>query len=148
MPLITGAIDWHGAIVPMLVGVSHTRRARLQKLGLRVPKPVAVRAQIDTGSHVTALMPHCLQQLEIEPFTTMQLRTPSTTRESPHECGVYDVSLAVISGDISFEVPSIHVIQCDDFNPDEEVQALIGRDLLKQCVFTFEGPHGTFSLAF
>lgn len=148
MPVITGELAWHGAIIPILVGVSQVRRARLKGLGLVVPDPVSVFAQIDTGSHVTAVMPHCLQRLQIQPFSTMQFRTASTTREKPHECLVYDVGITVVSGNARWELPSVHVIQCDDFNPDEEVQALIGRDLLKQCVFSYHGPHDTFSLAF
>jgi hypothetical protein len=148
MPVITGELGWHGAIIPILVGVSRDRRARLESLKFPVPKPVTVMAQIDTGAHVTSLMPHALHSLEISPFTTMQLRTPSTTREKPHECLVFDVSIVLLAGTASWEVPSVHIVQCDDFNPDENVQALIGRDILKQCVFTFSGPHQNFSLAF
>jgi len=148
MPMITGELSWHGAIVPLRVGVSRNRKARLEHLRMTVPQEVIVLAQIDTSSHVTALMPDALRSLQIRPFSTMRLRTPSTTRDNPHECFVYDVAITLQSGDTSWPVPSVHVIQCDDFNPDEEVQALIGRDILRHCVFTFSGPHNSFSLSF
>lgn len=148
MPVITGELGAHGAIVRMLVTPSANRLALLRRLDLPVPRPVSVMAQIDTGSFVTAVMPWALRQLEIAPFTTKQLRTPSTTRESPHEAFVYDVGVTLFSGTVRWEIPSVHVIQCDDFNPDEAVQALIGRDLLQHCVLTLYGPHNAFSLAF
>jgi hypothetical protein len=46
------------------------------------------------------------------------------------------------------EVPTLQVIASDDFQPDEEVQGIIGRDVLDHCVFQYLGPEQKFTLSF
>jgi hypothetical protein len=58
-----------------------------------------------------------------------------------------DVSLLLVSGMQTTLLPSIHTIVSDDFSPQDEAQALIGRDVLDLCVFNYFGPHKAFSLA-
>jgi len=134
--------------VVVLVGVSDSRRAVLEKNGLAVPAPVPVRAQIDTGSHVTGFMPSVFKQLRIERFDVIPLRTPSTKPNEPHLADRYHVSLALVSGLAKKHLPSVFAIASDDFVEEEEVQAIIGRDVLRHCVFQYFGPHGTFELGF
>ena len=79
MPLITGTIGRDGATVSVLIGVSQNRRKRLVGVGLPVPEEVALQLQIDTGSHVTGIPPGVFEQLGIQPFRTIAVRTPSTS---------------------------------------------------------------------
>ena len=148
MPIITGEIVRDGAIIDVLIGVSGNRQSRLLSVGFRVPATIPVRAVIDTGSHLTGLMPSVFRALEIQPFRYLPIRTPSTKPDSPHWCDQYDVSLTLVSGEVLKYLPSVHAIASEDFDEEEGVQALIGRDVLDLCVFSYYGPHQKFSLAF
>ena len=148
MSLIRGAITTEGATIDMLVGVSNTRRAVLLRNHLPVPAEVAVRAQLDTGSFTTCIMPEVFQKLGLSPFERLLIRTPSTRRGEPCPCDRYDVSLTLVAGMALTPDPSVWVIASEDFIPEEHIQAIIGRDLLDKCVLNYEGPQKTFNLAF
>jgi len=123
--------------------VSANRRKRLESVGLPVPPPVSLRAQIDTGSSITGMMPTVFTALEIPWFKHGEVRTPSTTPDKPHECAFYNVSLSFVSGMQQYTFQSVEVIACDDFQREEEVQGIIGRDVLDHCVFQYFGPNPT-----
>lgn len=148
MPLITGDITGHGAIIVVQIGVSRNRRKRLESVGFRVPEPVALRLPIDTGSFATGLVPSVFTTLQIEPFTVIPVRTPSTRRGQPHSCYQYDVSLTLVSGESTRLLPSVHVIASDDFEEEEEIQGILGRDVLDSLHFEYHGPDRRFLLAF
>jgi hypothetical protein len=148
MPIITGEITWHGAIVCVLVGVGENRRKLLEKVGFPIPQPVQLRAEIDTGSAVTGTMHDVFRQLGLEPFKRIRVRTPSTTPENPALCDQYDVSISFISGTTKYTIPSVHAIASDDFQPSDEGQGIIGRDVLNSCHFQYFGPQRVFQLGF
>jgi hypothetical protein len=148
MSLISGPITADGAVVDLLVGVREARRAVLVRNQFPVPPEIPVRAQIDTGSFITVLMPEVFEKLRFTPFEQILVRTPSTRRGAPCPCDRYDVSLTLLAGTARTVFSSVWVIASEDFNPEEHIQAIIGRDLLDQCVLRYEGPHRTFELAF
>jgi hypothetical protein len=76
----------------VLVGVSKNREAVLKSAGFPVPAKIALRAEIDTGSAVTGLIPEAFQQLGVEPFRRTLIRTPSTRRGAPCQCDQYDIN--------------------------------------------------------
>jgi hypothetical protein len=134
--------------VDVLIGVSPNREAACRRVGFPVPPRVALRAVIDTGSYVTGLTPAAFRALGIQPFRYVPVRTPSTRPGSPHLCDQYDVSLALLAGGSVYSFGSDHAIASDDFTPQEDVQGILGRDVLDRCVFTYYGPHRYFTLAF
>jgi hypothetical protein len=134
-------------MVVVLIGVSGNRRRRLESVGLPVPPPVTLRAQIDTGSSITGMM-GVFTALEIPWFKHGAVRTPSTTPDKPHECAFYNVCLSIVSGLKQHTFESVEVIACDDFHHEEEVQGIIGRDVLDHCVFQYFGPTQQFELFF
>jgi hypothetical protein len=148
MSIVTGKITAGGAVVDVLVGVSKNREAVLKSAGFPVPAKIALRAEIDTGSAVTGLIPEAFQQLGVEPFRRILIRTPSTRRGAPCKCDQYDISLTLVAGMAQVIIPSVHAIASEDFGPEEDIQALIGRDVLQHCVFNYYGQHGEFALAF
>ncbi len=120
----------------------------MQRVGLPLPPLIPVRAQLDTGSFCTGMMPEVFHKLGIGPFDRIAIRTPSTLRGQSCLCDRCNVSLTLVSGTAQTPFPSVHVIASDDFSPGEHIQAIIGRDLLDRCVLHYEGPHRTFSLSF
>ena len=148
MSIITGTIDHDGAAVDVLIGVSGNRCARLVSVGHPIPPEASLRLQIDTGSHVTGFLPTVFQALNIEHFRTILLRTPSTRPGEAWEAKQYDVSLTLISGADRTLIPSVHAIASEDFDVEEGIQGIIGRDVLDRCVFEYFGPHKSYRLSF
>lgn len=149
MPFITGKITHNGAIVVVRVGVSHDRQACLESVRFAVPERISVRAQIDTGSFVTVFSPRAFEPLGISPVEVIAVRTPSTKPGEPCLCDVYDVSVTRMSGTSEVIIPNLSVITSLDLDQDgEEVQAILGRDILNHCAFNYYGPHREFHLAF
>jgi hypothetical protein len=146
MPLISGPVDWNGALVVVLVGVSKNRRAKLQQLSMPVPSPIPLRLQVDTGSHLTGFPAAVFNTLEVGSFGKIRVGTPSTKPGESHYACQFDVSLTLVSGIDQRLFPSVHAIASDDFT--EEVQGILGRDVLDQCVFEYHGTHHSFRLFF
>ena len=148
MPLISGPITPDGgAVITVQVGVSHNRAEILRRHGMGIPEPVAVPAMIDTGSYVTLLRPAVFESLGLTQIGTVAIRTPSTSPGNYCECPQFDVSLQVgLAPDVSY-LASVLALASEDFQADEEVQALIGRDVLRYCVLQYFGPESRFELA-
>jgi hypothetical protein len=147
MPVISRPITQEGAVISVLVGVNDTRRRLLLARGSPIPPPTPVLAVIDTGSFATGFRPEILRALGIEPFRRIPILTPSTRPDAPHICDLYDVSLTLIAGTTQRRLRSLVAIASQDFG-EHGIQALIGRDVLNHCVFSYFGPHGTFELSF
>ena len=148
MSIVTGAIGPAGVVIDVQVSVSDPRRAMLQKHGLPEPQPVFVRAVIDTGSSVTGFAPRVFDALCIGAIDRIKILTPSTRPGQPHESDVYAVNVALISGDSFQRLRNLRVIAADCWNLNEGVEALIGRDVLRRCVFEYFGPDELFRLSF
>jgi hypothetical protein len=146
MPVLTDAVAPAGPIVELMVGVTEPRRDALLRVGFPVPARVRVRALIDTGTSITAIAPEVLYGLDLRSHGTLPVLTPSTGA-TPHECEQYDVSLGIFHPDLEFFRPIVAVI-ASHFAEQEGIQAMLGRDVLDDCLFVYNGQTKTFSLAF
>jgi hypothetical protein len=61
-------------------------------------------------------------------------------------CNEYDLSLTVLHPTGSLVIDPIPVVECQTLSGS--FQCLLGRDLLAHCLFVYDGPSGTFTLAF
>lgn len=108
-----------------------------------MPTPIPVDALIDTGASNSSIQQGLLATLGLNPVGLVPIVTPTTTTPHPapqyavrlvfpqHGGGVYD-SLALT------EMPLI----------GQNIQALLGRDVLQVGVLVYNGPMGLFTLAF
>jgi hypothetical protein len=135
-----------GAVVELLIGVNEARREVLLRSGFPVPARVRVLAQIDTGTEFSAVDSSILARLDVRPIDSILVRTPDTTTE-PRAFQQYAVSIALASDTLEMFLTSVEVLGCA-FAPDEGIQAMLGRDVLEHCLFFYDGPRRTFSLAF
>jgi hypothetical protein len=76
------------------------------------------------------------------------MNTPSTGA-TPVPVDTYDISLIIYA--TAQHAPLVHhtiPVICSELLAAQGIHALIGRDILKSCLLTYDGMAGLFSLAF
>ena len=146
MPHLTLQVAPGGPIIDVAVGVSRARSQALQASGHPVPNPVQVRALVDTGASCTCIDPSVLASLGLSPTGVAAIHTPSTAQK-PHSANQYDVSLVLLHPKLSLTFHTVPVVEAH-LSAVQGIQALIGRDLLSNCLFVYDGQSGRFTLAF
>ena len=100
---------------------------------------VSIRGMVDTGASGTLIENEFFQSLGIESYDLVRLHTASTT--APLTRGKYRVRV-VLSDSIAFEIDAV-----DGSLAGQNIQCLIGRDVLEYVVFTYDGPNSRFSIS-
>lgn len=149
MPHLTLALDPSGGpILPIGVAISHARREALAAEEQDAPPVISVRALVDTGANCTCVDPSVLQALHLPATGSVAIHTPSTG-SALHHAQQYDVSI-VIPGAGTHHMPltidAVPVISAD--LAVQGIHALIGRDVLEDCIVIYNGSAGEFTLAF
>lgn len=136
-----------GPIVTAVVAVSEARVKALAAANQTIPPPQTVQALLDTGASGTCIDPTVLQALSLQPTGSTQVLTPSSGPSGATK-NQYDVGLLIPGG--TNQPPliktTIPVIESD--LKVQGIQALIGRDVLSECVLIYNGRAGFFTLAF
>jgi hypothetical protein len=146
MPHLSLPISAGGPIVEFFVGVSVPRANALRATGAPVPNPVLVRGLIDTGASCTSVDPSILNSLNLSPTGTIPVHTPSTVSGQPHLANQFDISVIFHHPKLTWQFHAIAVIQSELAH--QGYQALIGRDILANCLFTYDGQGQFFCLSF
>jgi hypothetical protein len=145
MPHINRPLDAEGCVLDFHVGVSSQREAALRAANQPVRPPVPIRALIDTGASATVIDESVLRQLGLAPTGTVQILTPST-RGVPITCMAYDIKAGIYHPAHSLVLGTFPVI-AGDFT-GQTISALIGRDVLRNCLFIYDGVALHFTIAF
>jgi predicted aspartyl protease len=131
------------------IGVSQARHAALIAAGQAIPTPIRIQALVDTGASCSAIDPSVLQQLGLTPTGIVTVNTPSTGNQ-PHTTQQYDVSIA-IPGASATHIPMLAgnvPVVAAQLAAAQGFQALFGRDILANCLLTYNGPMRQFTLAY
>jgi len=139
MPNVTLDLVSIGAAVDVMVGVSEPLRDALAKAGKPIPTPINIRALIDTGASSSAISPSVVERLKLEPRGTVPIHTPSTA-DAPHETPQFDVCIIFTHPRLTWKIPAVPVISVNMHT--QGVEALLGRDILNQCLLIYNGPGG------
>lgn len=146
MPHVTLPVDRIlGPLIDISVRVTSARADALKAAQKPVPPAVHLRALVDTGASCCVLDPSVIDQLELSPTGQSSVHTPSTG-ENAHQCFTYDVYLSLIHPELKRNFQSIPVMQLE--LKAQGIDALIGRDVLSECLMVYDGSEETFSLAF
>ena len=143
MPRLTFAVSPDGLMLPALLGPDSTAMQQLVAQGNPVPKPVQARAQIDTGTVVTAVGPGVLAALGATPGAASRTQTAS---------GLVVVRFYRISFTI-FDPAGATLSRADwlvtDLPQDlPDVEVLFGMDVVRELILNVDGPAGQFTLDF
>jgi hypothetical protein len=144
VPHLTLAVSPGGPLIDLFVGVSAPRQAALQKAGQTVPPPVRARFMIDTGASNTVIDPAILNQLNLSPTGVTSVHTPSTGNV-PHQVQQYDISLLIAHPTITRHFHALPVSEC--LLKVQGFDGLLGRDILRECLFIYTGPDNAFILS-
>jgi hypothetical protein len=153
MPVLSLPLNAAGNLVGMatvdvLVTVSLPRAAHLQHTGQAVPAPVSGRAFLDTGSVYTLVDAPILAGLGLT-TPAGQLLIVSANGQTT-SCPRFDIGLTIVhpqqGPQQNLVLPSVPVLAVPlaGFG----VEAVIGCDILSQCLFVYDGPAGGFALAY
>jgi hypothetical protein len=147
VPHFTLPVGPQGPVLNAVVAVSNERRAALVAAGQSAPKPVPITALIDTGASSTCVDPSVLNALSLTPTGIVLLNTPSTG-ETPHQAEQFDISL-IISAPLgpALMFRTIPVV-ASELLASQGFHALVGRDILNQCLFSYNGSIKLFTLAY
>ena len=148
MPILTLPLEPDGAIVTVGFAVSGPRQAAMRKAGVEIPSAAVVRAIIDTGASCTCVDLAVVKKLELSPSGTVPILTPSTGK-CAHVCNQFDVAVAVVMDADQVHLSSLVIpVVGIDLSAQQGIQALIGRDVLEQGIFIYDGHRRLVTLAF
>ena len=145
MPCLTFAIDQNGPLLDLLVGVSKPRLEALQKAGKAPPNPVRIKGLIDTGASCTCIDPSVIKKLNIPPTGSVGISTPSTGSNT-HTCNQYDVSINLLHPELVYTINILPIVE--SHLSSQGIDALIGRDVLANCLLVYNGQIEAYTLAF
>ncbi|MBZ5675615.1 MAG: hypothetical protein LAP61_15345 [Acidobacteriia bacterium] len=108
---------------------------------------MTVQALIDTGANCLCLDPSVLNQLQLTPTGISPVNTP-TTGQQPVDANQYDVSIVIPSEPgspplIQHAVPALEA----ELLVAQGFHAIIGLNILRSCLLTYDGKNGLFSIA-
>jgi hypothetical protein len=145
MPHLSFPMSPDGPALLVVVALHANEIAIRQHAGAAVPLPLQVRALIDTGTDVTALAPRVRQLLGLAPV----LSTSTLTAGGQVTVDLFEVSV-VITGPKGTAGPMYvrpYLLVTELATPLPNLEVLIGRDILAECLFQQDGPGANFLLA-
>jgi hypothetical protein len=133
-----------GLLVDAVIGLDGATTAAHLAAGRPMPAPVRARAEIDTGSNITAVSATILQRLGVP----VQYQSTTQTASGRLAVNVFEVSVGVRNdadptGSELVE-PTLAVMELTISLP--AIDVLIGLDFLLGCRFLLDGPARQFSL--
>lgn len=128
-----------GPIVEVSVGVTGDIADGWRNSGIDVPAPVSGRALIDTGATVTCVDEEVANTLDlpVRDVVTMVSATEET------EQSVYPIQMDVAGSDLTIDASKAVGASLQE----QGLVALIGRDVLSQTTFHYNGPAGEYTLS-
>jgi predicted aspartyl protease len=148
VPHFTNQFQGGSPQIILWVGVSTPRQAALRAANQPVAPPTQIRGLVDTGASTTAIDPSVIAGLGIQPTGSIAILTPSTGA-TPVQVNTYDVGIVIPFGGVPAQSHVINAVQVfESLLTVQGIQALIGRDILSNCLLVYDGRANLFSLAF
>lgn len=147
MPHFTRQLTNNAPIITAVLRVTQARADALTAAQQPVPPPQRMTALIDTGASCTCVDPAIIQALNLSPTGSTQMFTPSTGAAG-HTTDQHDASLQIycMEQQAPLEIPIIAVVASS--LRIQGIDALIGRDVLRYCLLSYNGQSGFFTLAY
>ena len=128
-----------GPVLDVQIAVPQAVEALLTAAGTPVPAPVAASLMVDTGASLTVIQTGIAQKLGLQAVGAIQVNTPSSQNVL---CTQYAVRILLPKGVVASVLATEAPLQ------GQNIQGLIGRDLLKHGVLVYLGTEDQFTLSF
>jgi hypothetical protein len=145
MPILNGSIGPWGPTIEVKVMQTNQRVEALKKVGQRYSSPAIVLGLIDTGASLCALDIGVVASLGLAPRNVVFIHTPSTGSGYIKRLS-YDAVFIVGESTPEPLSKTIQIVDCE--LASQGFFALIGRNVLDACQFTYDGPRGAFTLQY
>jgi hypothetical protein len=142
---IKGRIESRGPFLEIMVMATHQRVMSLKAAGRKPPSPMTIRALLDTGASCSSIDPVVAKGLGLDPAGRVQVHTPTTGTDYEWR-NQFDATVVLGEGTRFARAFTVGFLETD--LASEGFLALVGWDILKGCVFTCNGPSGTFTLKY
>jgi hypothetical protein len=140
MASLRSGLDVDGAVSVTTVTLTEVEESSITKAGLPVPTPFTTTALFDTGASRTAVAPSIISHLGA---ARRGFDTVLAPNGNPVKLPLYNLRISPGNLKPAFYVQAVAVMPASP-----TVLVLIGRDILDQCRFVYDGLQNTFSLAF
>jgi hypothetical protein len=140
---LTLPIQPGGLLLDVLIGLNAVLTQDLLDAGLPLVRPVKVTAFIDTGADLNGISTRLVQTLQLPVVHTLQI----TTAGGMSALSCYEISLSILNATgtgIVFAIPNLFVTGMP--TPPAGMEALVGLDIVLQCVLIIDGPNRQFTL--
>ena len=140
-----------GAYTPVEIHTPSAIAAAFNAAGQPIPAPVTGLALIDTGATFTGLDNKVAATLGLNPVNIVNVGTA----DGMAQANVYTVRLEfptlgnnvdpwqTVGADLTGQS-----IQTDPGTPPQDIIVLIGRDYLQHCLMIWNGPNGSWTIAY
>lgn len=130
-----------GPVLEVFIGPSSVLKGFLEKERKVIPQPVPVRMLIDTGASVSAIKRGIASQLGLKPHGLTKISTPS---DGAFQCPLFDVDIFFPIHRMA--VGNVRIIEA--VLEGQNIDGLIGRDVLKLGLLVYTGYDSSFTIAF
>jgi hypothetical protein len=149
MPVIRGSLTpADGPLVQVRIGLSRPVQIARQQAGQVTPAPLVVTALLDTGAECTCIEQALVPRLALPLHTTGLTNIPAlggVTGSLRYTAGVTLMHPSGKHGQhLVVQALAVTAVSLGAFGVD----AVIGRDVLAQCVLIYDGAAGTFTLTY
>lgn len=145
MPHLNFALHADGLVVDASIGLSDPQATQWAQAGQAVPPAVRLRALIDTGSDRSAAALQVFQRLGLAPLIYGLSHTAGgSVRVNLYRAGLTIPGLALSTG----RALAIADLLVTELTVPLPYDALIGLDVLRECLLVFDGPGQQFILAY
>lgn len=130
-----------GPLIEVFISPSLALRTVLEKGNKPIPQPIKKMMLIDTGASASAIKTGIAKELGLTPHGTISI---STASHKSHVCLTYDI-------DLIFSIQRVGVQNIRVFETKFEgqnIDGLIGRDVLRLGVLIYNGYDQSFTLSF
>jgi hypothetical protein len=144
MPHQSYPISPDGFALTVMVGLNGHDTAAYVASGRAIPAPRTVRAIIDSGSDMTCVAPGILRQLGLSSIGQASTQTMS----GPLTADFFEVSLSIPrSGPLPGPLLLLEQLFVMELTqPLPNIDVLVGKDVLMQCLLISDGPRGMFTI--
>jgi hypothetical protein len=128
-----------GPRLTVQVGISNVLMDIFTRDGIPIPPPISLNALIDTGATDSIISIGKINSLGLNPVNAQPVIGVGHTK--PTHYPMYRVGMSLFG--VEYYDTTVTVLP---INIPYNTECLIGRDILLRCLFTYNGPGGSFSL--